>query len=121
VTVRFLIDEDLPYSLVRLLVAHGHVALHVRDVGLGGVSDDAIAKFASSERWTILTGDFDFADIRNYPPADYCGIAVLVLTPSMVSADIHALVRSFLEREDIVDSLEGKLAIVEFGRVRTRS
>jgi predicted nuclease of predicted toxin-antitoxin system len=119
--MRFLIDADLPYSLENLLVAHGHVALHVRDVGLGGAPDEVIAEFAKSERWAILTGDFDFADIRNYPPGDYFGIAVLVLTPRMVSSDIHDLVRSFLERHDIVDTLPRKLAIVEMGRVRVRN
>ncbi|HEX7678828.1 MAG TPA: DUF5615 family PIN-like protein [Thermoanaerobaculia bacterium] len=118
--MRFLIDADLPYSLERLLVGHGHIALHVGDVGLGGATDGAIAEFARSERWTILTGDFDFADIRNYPPADFSGIVVLVLTPTMVSRDIHALVQSFLERDEVVSNLEGKLAIVEFGRVRLR-
>jgi predicted nuclease of predicted toxin-antitoxin system len=121
VIVRFLIDADLPYSLEPLIVAHGHDALHVRDVGLGGASDATIADFARTERYAILTGDFDFADIRHYPPADYFGIAVLVLTPRMVSSDIHALVRSFLERRDVVDTLAGKLAIVEMGRVRIRS
>jgi predicted nuclease of predicted toxin-antitoxin system len=93
----------------------------VRDVGLGGARDEAIGEFAKSEKFAILTGDFDFADIRNYPPAEYFGIAVLVLTPKMVSTDIHALVRSFLGRREVVDGLEGKLAIVESGRVRVRS
>jgi len=119
--MRFFIDADLPYSLERLIVASGYAALHVRDVGLGGARDEIIAEFAKSERFAILTGDFDFADIRNYPPADYYGIAVLVLTPKMVSADIHALVRSFLNRHEILKVLEGKLAIVESGRVRLRS
>jgi predicted nuclease of predicted toxin-antitoxin system len=119
--MRFLIDADLPYSLERLIISYGHVALHVRDVGMGGARDEAIAEFAKSEKFAILTGDFDFADIRNYPPADYFGIAVLVLTPKMVSADIHALVRSFLDRHEVVEGLEGKLAIVESGRVRVRS
>lgn len=119
--MRFLIDADLPYSLESLIVAYGHVALHVRDVGLGAARDEAIAEFAKSEEFAILTGDFDFADIRNYPPADYFGIAVLVLTPKMVSADIHALVRSFLERGNVVQHLVGKLAIVESDRVRIRS
>jgi predicted nuclease of predicted toxin-antitoxin system len=121
VIVRFLIDADLPYSLERLIIAHGHDALHVRDVGLGGASDATIADFARTERYAILTGDFDFADIRHYPPADYFGIAVLVLTPRMVSSDIHALVRSFLQRHDAVAKLEGRLAIVDSGRVRLRS
>ncbi len=119
--LRFLIDADIPYSLERLLVTYGYEAIHVRDVGLGGSPDAVIAAFAKSEKWAILTGDFDFADIRNYPPPEYFGIAVLVLTPRMVSSDIHALVRSFLNRPEIVATLEGKLAIVEIGRVRVRS
>lgn len=118
--MHFLIDADLPYSLERLLVEYGHTGLHVRDVGLGGARDADIAKFARSERLAILTGDFDFADIRNYPPADYFGIAVLVLTPAMVSSDIHALVRGFLEQPEIVDTLVGKLAIIDARRVRIR-
>src|ERR1700756_4212098 len=111
--MRFLIDADLPYSLEGLITTYGHGALHVRDIGLGGATDADIAEFARSERWAILTGDFDFADIRNYPPADYFGIAVLVLTPAIVSSDIHALVRSFLDRSEIIATLVGKLAIVE--------
>ncbi|HEX3071060.1 MAG TPA: DUF5615 family PIN-like protein [Thermoanaerobaculia bacterium] len=118
--MRFLIDADLPYSLEHLLVAYGHGALHVRDIGLGGATDAGIAMFAKSEQLAILTGDFDFADIRNYPPAGYFGIAVLVLTPAMVSSDIHTLVRGFLEQREIVDSLVGKLAIVDPRRVRIR-
>ena len=119
--MRFLIDADLPYSLEELIATHGHTALHVSAVGLGGARDETIADFAKSEKFAILTGDFDFADIRNYPPGDYFGIAVLVLTPKMVSADIHALVRSFLDRQEIMGVLAGKLAIVESGRVRLRS
>jgi len=119
--VRFFIDADLPYSLERPLIEYGHEALHVGDIGLGGAPDAVIAEVAKSEKRAILTGDFDFADIRNYPPADYFGIAVLVLTPSMVSSDIHALVRSFLERPEIIAILAGKLAIVESDRVRIRS
>jgi hypothetical protein len=38
----------------------------------------------------------------------------------MVSSDIHALVRGFLEQREIVDTLVGKLAIVEARRVRIR-
>jgi hypothetical protein len=38
----------------------------------------------------------------------------------MVSAEIHALVQSFLERSEVIAMLKGKLAIVEAGRVRLR-
>src|SRR5687768_13515451 len=42
--------------------------------------DDAIAAYAKSEQRALVTRDFDFADIRNYPPAEYPGIVVVQLS-----------------------------------------
>jgi hypothetical protein len=77
--VRFLIDADLPRSAKALLEKHGHEAIDVRDVGLRKAKDPVIARYAQDHRACLLTGDFGFADIRNYPPAAYAGIAVLEL------------------------------------------
>ena len=41
--VAFLVDESLPCAVTRALVAAGHDVVDVRDVGLRGASDDAIA------------------------------------------------------------------------------
>ncbi|RMH37482.1 MAG: hypothetical protein D6690_02590 [Nitrospirae bacterium] len=49
----------------------GHEALDVRDVGLRSAKDSAIAQYAQVHRTCLLTGDFGFADIRNYPPENY--------------------------------------------------
>ena len=46
----------------------GHDAVDVRDIGLRSAPDDVIADHARSNRLTLVTRDFDFADIRNYPP-----------------------------------------------------
>ena len=43
---RFLVDEDLPRSLVPQLRAAGIAADDVRDVGLRGRSDDEIFEYA---------------------------------------------------------------------------
>lgn len=118
--MEFLIDADLPYSLVRLIADYGHSAVHVRDMGLGAADDLTIAESARSHQRILLTGDFDFADIRNYPPRKYSGIVVLALTPTMVSTDIHERVRRFLMRADIVSNMPQALAIVERDRVRVR-
>jgi len=56
--MRFLIDADLPYSLEELIATHGHIALHVSAVGLGGARDETIAEFAKSEKFAILTRRF---------------------------------------------------------------
>ena len=82
--------------------------------------DSMPLRFAQSKHFVLLTGDSDFGDVRNYPPARHFGIVVLVLPPAATSATIHGQVRRFLDREDVVSSLRGNLAIVEPGRIRLR-
>jgi hypothetical protein len=68
----------------------------------------------------LITGDSDFADIRNYPPNQYPGIVVLSLPRTTNSAYINRLLDGFLAQEELIAALSGKLAIVEPGRVRLR-
>ncbi len=117
--MRFLIDADLPYSLVGIIEQYEHSANHVRDVRLGGAPDAQIAAFARSRRLALMTGDFDFADIRNYPPAEYAGIVVFVIPQTAGLPAIHRLAHEFLQSE-VVNEIDGKLVIVEFGRIRVR-
>jgi len=49
-----------------LLQRYGHEAVDVRDIGLRGVKDSQIASYAQSRKMCIVTGDFDFSNIRNY-------------------------------------------------------
>ena len=37
--MRFLIDEQLPPALARMIATRGHVAEHVQDIGLGAAKD----------------------------------------------------------------------------------
>jgi len=68
----------------------------------------------------VLTGDFDFSDIRDYPPEDYAGLVVLKL-PNNANRDfILWLVEAFLRQSDVLKKLPGRLAIVERGRIRLR-
>jgi len=118
--MRFLIDADLPRSSGDVVRRHGHEAVDVRDVGLRVAKDPQIAHYARNEGLCLITGDCDFADIRNYPPDQYAGIVVLNLPRNATAAYINQLLDSFLEHEDLVTRLPGKLAIVEAGRVRLR-
>ena len=118
--MRFLVDADLPRSTAAVLHRHGHDAVDVRDTGLRGAADPAIAAYARAERRCLISGDFGFADIRNYPPADYAGIVVLELPRHATATFILALVEGLLQRADVLARLPGRLAIVEPGRVRLR-
>ena len=116
----FLVDEDLPGSTNSMLRRHGHKAIDVRDIGLRGASDAEIAVYTQERGLCLLTGDMGFADIRNYSPGQYPGIVVLRLPAKATSSIILTILKSLLLQTEIVNQLNGKLAIVELGRVRIR-
>jgi predicted nuclease of predicted toxin-antitoxin system len=116
----FLIDASLPRSTASTVRTYGHQAVDGRDIGLGGSSDADIAAHAQANRLCLLTRDYDFADIRNYPPSQYAGIVVIELPATATAAVINQLVGDFLRLRTVLSQLPGRLAIVEPGRVRLR-
>ena len=58
---RFLVDAQLPPALARKLVAMGHEAAHLLDVGLLESSDSQIWDHAMANGAVIITKDEDFA------------------------------------------------------------
>ncbi len=118
--MRFLIDEDLPRTVSGLLQRYGHEAIDVRDTELRGAKDFQIAYYAQKKALCIVTGDYDFSDIRNYSPAQYAGLVVLNIPKNSTAAYILNLIEEFLKNEKLISELPGKLAIVEPGRIRIR-
>lgn len=60
--MRFLIDEMFPPSVVPLLLARGHDAVHVVDCGLGARPDTEIAAAARADSRVLVTENVqDFA------------------------------------------------------------
>ncbi len=119
-SLRFLIDADLPRSAKTLLEKFGHEAIDVRDIGLRSAKDAVIARYAQDHQACLLTGDFGFADIRNYPPETYYGIVVLGLPRDATAAFILHLIEEILGQSEVLARLPRKLAIVEAGRIRLR-
>lgn len=118
--MHFLIDADLPRSVKPLLERYGHTATDIRDIGLGSARDPQIAGHAQTHNLCLLTGDFDFADIRNYVPSAYAGIVVLEVPRDATATFIVRLVESLLQQPDVLAKLKGRLAVVEPGRIRLR-
>jgi predicted nuclease of predicted toxin-antitoxin system len=79
--VHFLIDASMPRSTASVIRSRGHQATDVRDIGLGSAPDPDIAAHAQVQQLSLLSRDFDFADVRNYPPDQYAGIVVIDLSP----------------------------------------
>ncbi len=104
-----------------MLQKYQHEGIDARDIGFRGADDSQIAAIAKEGGLCLLTGDFDFADIRNYPPKQYPGIVVFYIPSNVNVTYILSLLESFLQQEQILEQLPGKLAIVEPGRVRIRT
>jgi hypothetical protein len=68
----------------------------------------------------IITGDYDFSDIRNYPPSQYTGLVVLNIPKNSTAKYILNLIEEFLKQKNLISELPGKLAIVEPGRIRIK-
>ena len=118
--MRFLLDADLSPRLGRLFAEHGHDALHVETIFPPRTTDVVVAAFARESGRCLVTGDFDFADIREFPPRLYPGIVVLTLPADAGPPYIRSLTREFLERFPYLGDLRGKLLIVEPNRIRVR-
>lgn len=118
--MKFLLDANMPRSALRALIARGHDASHVRDVGKGDSTDEDVAAYARLVNAVIVTRDLDFADVRAYPPADYPGILVLRVPDDWIAQRIVELLESFLDIADFVAVLPQRLAILEPGQCRFR-
>ena len=118
--MRFLVDEDLPRSIGNLLRQYGYEAVDVRDVGLQGAKDAEVAAYAQNQGLCLVTGDYGSSDVRNYPPSEYSRLVVLHIPGKATASLILNLVEGLLKQDKLISQLPGRLAIVEFGRVRMR-
>src|SRR4051794_29073005 len=105
--MRFLIDSSLPRSIAPLVVSVGDKAVDVRDIGMTSAPDADIAFYAQQQQLCLLTRDYDFADIRNYPPNQYFGLVVFELPPSATITTILNLVEVFLRQRNLMTVLPG--------------
>ncbi len=110
----------MPRSAAILLRQRGHEALDVRDIGMRHAADEVIAAHAKDNQQALVARDFDFADILNYPPADYAGIVVIEMPDDATAPQVLKVLEAFLQREDWLARLPGRLVIVESWRVRFR-
>ena len=118
--MKFLLDANMPRSAAGLLRELGHQVEDVRDALPPGAADAQVAAFAKAKQFILVTRDFDFADIRNYPPEDYAGIIVLELPDDAIVTQINQTLKSFVSKPGLLARLTGRLAIVESWRARFR-
>ena len=63
----FLVDENLPHSLIRELEKLGHKASHVCNVGLAGRSDEDVLAYAKAHGPAVITCDKGLGNQKRFP------------------------------------------------------
>lgn len=118
--MKFVIDAGLPPWMVRAFAAAGHDAMHVESTLPANASDQKIAEHARVTGRAIVTRDFDFSNVRAFEPSRFDGIVVLTIPRDRGSAYMRLLLARLFEFLRTVDSIRGKLLIVEVNRIRVR-
>jgi predicted nuclease of predicted toxin-antitoxin system len=108
-------------SLVQQLLAAGHSAEHVRDVGLGHEDDTVVFAYAQLHGLTIITIDKGLSSLIQYPPP-HAGIVSVRLPEHLPIAERVRLILAGLH--DVagqgIGTLANLIVIIMPGRVRVR-
>lgn len=118
--MRFLLDANMPRAALRVLVAAGHSAAHVRDLDMGAATDAVIDGYAQASGHILVTRDLDFADTRAYPPEPSAGRVVLRVPDNSRADQIADLLSRFLAASELIHQIPGHLVVLEQDRIRFR-
>lgn len=61
--MKFLLNENIPPSLVDYLRSEGYDSIHSFNAGLSGKKDEEVIQFASINEYVIITHDLDYGRI----------------------------------------------------------
>ncbi|HRN69269.1 MAG TPA: DUF5615 family PIN-like protein [Promineifilum sp.] len=116
--MRFLIDNALSPQLAHGLLAAGHDAIHVRDVGLGTAEDETIFDLALAEERVIISADTDFgtllAERQESKPS-------FILFRRIADEPQQQLAILLVNLDSIQEALEnGSVVVIEQHRMRVR-
>jgi predicted nuclease of predicted toxin-antitoxin system len=101
--VRFLLDQNLSYKLVARLADVFPGCAHVRDVGLGNGTDEAVWNYAREHGFVLLSKDEDFHQMSFVlgPPPQ----VVWVQLGNCSTAEVEQCIR---ENRAIIESFESQ-------------
>ena len=119
--LRFFADQCVPTAVIQALRDAGYEVQYLRD-HLPIESPDSVVISKTQELGMILISlNGDFANIFNYPPANYQGIIALqVRNHPEVLSQIVSRLNDYLSANPDMEHYKGKLFLVEVHRIRIR-
>jgi predicted nuclease of predicted toxin-antitoxin system len=111
------LDENLGKRVAELFQAAGYDAATVPGQRMAGATDSELIKRCHDEGRAIVTLDLDFGNPLLFKPSQYHGIAVLRPSEPVSRGDLEDLCRTLIGGLS-QEKLDGKLWIVERGRIR---
>ena len=119
--LRLFADQCVPIVVIEALREAGHEVQYLRDF-LPVESPDLVVISKAQELESILISlNGDFANIFNYPPANYQGIIALqVRNHPEVLPQIVSRLKNYLSDHPDMGYYKGKLFLVEVHRIRIR-
>ncbi|MEK7326642.1 MAG: DUF5615 family PIN-like protein [Chloroflexota bacterium] len=115
--MRFKLDENFGARTQQLFQDAGHEVHTVLDESLQGVSDERLFEVCCAEQRCLVTLDLDSADVTRFPPERTGGVAIIRVSRNPSLSLLESLINQFLKLIAQM-SIEGKLWIVEIGRIR---
>lgn len=118
-SLKLLLDENIPPQVAIQLCQSGYDVMHLRDAGLKGCEDSELMTFARKNGRCLVTLDADFADLRYYPVGSHAGIIRLRLKFAPSNIVVSAL-RSLLPRLAHMPIDKGALVVSDGKRYRIK-
>lgn len=115
--MRLKLDENLGRLVAGMIRQSGHDVTTVHEQGMGGAPDRSVIEICRQEGRCLVTLDLEFGNPLTFRPSRYHGVAVLRLPGGATPRDLTDGVRTLivgLQR----DRIEGKLWVVQRGRIR---
>jgi predicted nuclease of predicted toxin-antitoxin system len=117
--VRFLLDENLSPLVCGPLIASGHEAVHVRDLGLSGAPDRVVLERADQDGRVVISSDTDFGQLLARSGASAPSVIMFRREEHRRAAAQASLILANLEQVQ-ADLEAGAIVVLQATRVRVR-
>ena len=117
--MKFVLDENIPLSLINFLKSNNHQVIHIRETALKGSSDKKIAEFTKKQKAILITKDLEFGNIHLHKKGSHYGLIIIRLPYYFTAKRIIDNLSKLFENLDL-NELVDSIMILELGKYRIR-